>query len=154
MPRQRAGRTALRALVSAAHTPLSSSNPWFPEDRMKLDIPDFAHHRLHVFEPAMEIAVAAKRISSQLSSSEKRIGDQLSRASVAIPLLIGEGANRATTGRKRQRFSEARGETGEVAVALELLIRMGLLSEEEGVPLIARCAQVGKMLTGLIKANR
>lgn len=121
---------------------------------MKLDISEFAHHKLHVFEPSMQIAEAAKRISDELSSSYKRISDQLFRASVAIPLLIGEGANRATTGRKRQRFSEARGETGEVAVALELLIRLGLLSEEEGIPLIETCAQVGKMLTGLIKANR
>ena len=77
---------------------------------MKLDISAFAHHKLHVFEPSMQIAEAAKRISDELSSSYKRISDQLFRASVAIPLLIGEGANRATTGRKRQRFSEARGD--------------------------------------------
>jgi four helix bundle protein len=120
---------------------------------MHHEIPEFAHHKLDVYNLATDLAVDCDAICERLPKARKRIVDQLSPASMAIPLLIGEAANRCTTGRKRQRFSEARGETGEVAVALEFLLRLNLVPAREAKALLERTARIGRMLSGLIKLH-
>ena len=65
-------------------------------------------------------------------------------------MLIGEGANRYTAGQKRQRFSEARGEAGEVAVVVELLMDLELVPVSEGDKALELADRVCAMLTKLI----
>ena len=62
-----------------------------------------------------------------------------------------EGANRYTAGAKRQRYSEARSECGEVAAAAELLAVLGLAPRDECEALLALAGRVGAMLTRLIQ---
>jgi four helix bundle protein len=69
-------------------------------------------------------------------------------------LLIGEGANRYSAGQKRQRYSEARGECGEVAAALELLMALDLVPRTEAEATLALAARVGAMLTRLVARLR
>jgi four helix bundle protein len=69
-------------------------------------------------------------------------------------LLIAEGANRYTAGQKRQRYSEARGESGEVAAAAELLATLRLAPQREADAIIALAGRVAARLTRLIQRHR
>ena len=69
----------------------------------------FAHHRLDVYELALDLAVLAKGISEQIPRGYRSLSDQLIRSGSGVVLLIAEGANRFSSAQKRQRFVEARG---------------------------------------------
>ena len=81
----------------------------------------FPHTRLKVFHVALEMATQAKMIADRIPRGHRSLADQLHRAASSVVLNIGEGANRTTSGAKRQRYSEARGEAGEVAANAQLL---------------------------------
>ena len=59
-----------------------------------------------------------------------------------------------SAGQKRQRYSEARGECGEVAAALELLMALDLVPRTEAEATLALAARVGAMLTRLVARLR
>ena len=82
--------------------------------------------------------------------------DQVSRVAPteATVLLIGEGANRYSAGQKRQRYSEARGEAGEVAAAAQLLAVLYLVPQTDADTIIALAGRVAAMLTRLIQRHR
>jgi four helix bundle protein len=80
----------------------------------------------------------------------RSFADQLLRAAGETVALIGEGANRFTKGQKRQRFTEARGEAGEVAVHVEAIRAMDLICEADAERLLGRADRVCAMLTRLI----
>ena len=110
----------------------------------------FAHHRLDAYRFALDLALHAARIANGLPRGHAAIGDQLRRAATAVPLLIAEGANRASAAQKRQRFIEARGECGEAAAAIEVLSKLGLADESLTARALDACGRAGATLTGLI----
>jgi four helix bundle protein len=112
--------------------------------------PEFPHHKLDVYRVSTQLAQAARALASQLGHSDKRLADQLHRASTAVPLLIAEGANRRTPGQKRQRFTEARGEAAEAASASELAAAFGLVDNDEALAVEVLADRVVAMLTRLI----
>lgn len=73
------------------------------------------------------------------------------RAAGSTVLLIGEGANRFSQGQKRQRYAEARGECGEVAAALELLVVLELVPAADAQQALTLAGRVGAMLTRLLQ---
>jgi four helix bundle protein len=75
----------------------------------------------------------------------------LNRAAASVVLNLSEGANKLSTGEKRQSFSRARGECGEVAAAAELSTVLELVPNSYSAEVMALAARVGAMLTGLIK---
>ena len=58
----------------------------------------FAHHRLDVYELALDLAVSAKGISEQIPRGYRSLSDQLIRSGSGVVLLIAEGANRFSSG--------------------------------------------------------
>ena len=113
----------------------------------------FAHHRLDVYELALDLAVSAKGISEQIPRGYRSLSDQLIRSGSGVVLLIAEGANRSSSAQKRQRFVEALGECGEAAATVELSQRMGLISTQECQLFQSTAGRVGAMLTGLIRRH-
>ena len=111
----------------------------------------FPHNRLEVFQISLEMASQAKRVSDRVPRGHRSLADQLLRSSGSTVLLIAEGANRYTTGSKRQRYSEARGECGEVAAAAELLSVLELVPQVECENLLGLAGRVAAMLTRLIR---
>jgi four helix bundle protein len=111
----------------------------------------FPHNRLEVFQISLEMATQAKRVANRVPRGHRTLADQLLRSSGSTVLLIGEGANRYTTGAKRQRYSEARGECGEVAATAELLSVLELVPRKECEALLTMAGRVAAMLTRLIK---
>jgi four helix bundle protein len=111
----------------------------------------FPHQRLDVYALSLELARQCHRIVNELPRGYAKVADDLVRASQGIPLLIAEGANRHTDAQKRQRFGEARGETGECAAALELLAVLGAVGAERSQDAVELCQRMGAMLTKLVQ---
>ena len=114
----------------------------------------FPHTKLDVFRVALQMAAKAKALADRVPRGYRSFADQLIRAAGSTVLLIGEGANRFTAGAKRQRFSDARGEAGEVAAAAELLATLELVPTKEALEVIQLAGRVGAMLTRLLQRFR
>ncbi len=110
----------------------------------------FPHDRLQVFQVSVEMAAHAKQSADGIPRGHRSLADQLLRASASVVLNIGEGANRTTSGAKRQRYSEARGEAGEVAANLTLLTALDLAPAERCQAVTHLAGRVAGMLTRLI----
>ena len=111
----------------------------------------FPHNRLEVFQVSLEMAAQARQVADRIPRGHRSLADQLLRSSGSTVLLIGEGANRYSAGAKRQRYSEARGECGEVAAAAELLRILKLAPESECGVLLDLAGRVAAMLTRLVE---
>ena len=114
----------------------------------------FSHHKLEAYRVARQVAVAAKQVADEVPRGYRPWAEQLIRAAGSTVALIGEGANRYSAAQKRQRFTEARGEAGEVACWVELLDDLGMVAEGRARPLLRQCDRLCGMLTGLIKRWR
>ena len=110
----------------------------------------FPHHKLQAYQVALQMATEAKAVADRVPRGYRSFADQLLRAAGSTVLLIGEGAGRYGSGPKRQRYQEARGECGEVAAALELLLALGLVPQAQAQRTLALAARVGAMLTRLV----
>ena len=113
----------------------------------------FSHHKLDVFRMALEVLRDVHDITRRIPRGYRSFADQLLRAAGETVALIGEGANRFTSGQKHQRFSEARGEAGEVAVHIETICAMKLIGEDEADEVLGKCNRVCAMLTRLIQRH-
>ena len=111
----------------------------------------FPHQRLDAYVVALQLACQAKALADRVPRGHRTLADQLMRAAGSTVLNIAEGANRYTTGQKRQRFTEARGECGEMAAAAELLATLSLVPTVEADRLQHTAGRVAAMLTGLIR---
>ena len=111
----------------------------------------FPHSKLDAYRVSLEMAKEAKLMADRVPRGYRTFADQLIRAAGSTTLLIGEGANRHSRGAKRQRYSEARGECGEVAAAAELLAALQLVPASEAETLVGLAGRVGAMLTRLIQ---
>ena len=111
----------------------------------------FPQHKLDVYNVAVEMAVHAKKISDAVPRGHRNLVDQLLRAATSVVLNVSEGANRMSPGMKRQRYTEARGECGEVATAVELLVAFGLCTPRDAEQLLHLASRVGQMLTRLVR---
>ena len=100
------------------------------------------------------MAQCSREVANRVPHGYRSFADQLLRAAGHTVLLIGEGANRYTAGQQRQRFTEARGEAGEVAAACELLIALRLAPQVEAEHIIHLAGRVAAMLTRLIQRYR
>ncbi len=113
----------------------------------------FPHQKLRVYRLAVELAVLGHELAGRLPRGARGLADQLTRSGPAVALLIAEGANRASSAQKRQRFVEARGECGEAVATVEVLARMGLLPVEDASHFEQQADAIAAMLTGLIRRH-
>jgi four helix bundle protein len=134
------------------HNPEARATTLEPESRQP-QYP-FSHHRLDAYRVALQMAQRCREIADRIPRGYRPFADQLLRAAGHTVLLIGEGANRYTAGQKRQRYTEARGECGEVAAALELLATLRLVPEAEAKQVEHLAGRVAAMLTRLIQRHR
>lgn len=114
----------------------------------------FAHHQLEVYRLALRMVSMAKEVAEKIPRSFRNYADHLKRSSGNTVLLIGEGANRYATGMKRQRYEEALGEAGEVAVALEVVVTLGLIVASDIAELMDVTGRVCAMLSRLVQRHR
>jgi four helix bundle protein len=111
----------------------------------------FPHHSLDAHKLAMRVALAAKRLAAKVPRGHRTLADHWLRAAGQTVLLVAEGASRFNAGEKRQRYMEARGESGEGAAACEVALLFEFVDAAEGRAYLADAARLGSVLTGLIR---
>jgi four helix bundle protein len=80
------------------------------------------------------------------------LATQLRRAVVSIPSNIAEGQARLTTAEFKQSLGHARGSLMEVETYILLAQELGYLQNDESEGLLARTAEVRKILNGLLNS--
>ena len=110
----------------------------------------FPHHRFDAYRVALEMATEAKAVADRVPRGYRSVADHLVRSAGSTVLLIAEGASRFGRAQKRQRYQEARGECGEAAAAVELLLALGLVPRQQAQGTLELAARVGAMLTRLV----
>ena len=80
------------------------------------------------------------------------LADQIRRAATSVPLNLAEGCGRPERGDRRRSFDMALGSLHELAAALDVLHRAGLLPVARFSALWQECDEISRML-GRLRAN-
>jgi four helix bundle protein len=114
----------------------------------------FAFENLVVYQRSLQLVERTEGLLEKIKSSvSSGIYDQLSRATLSVPLNIAEGNGRWHKPDKRNFFWIARGSVFECVPLIEILKRKGMLSETEANGYREQLTVLGKMLTNLVKAH-
>ena len=112
-----------------------------------------SYRDLLVWQKAMELVVECYKFVSSLPKNETYgLISQVQRAAVSIPANIAEGHGRDHLGDYLRHLSIANGSLKELETHLLLVGRLGYCHEDDAEPLLAKCAEIGKMLAGLSKS--
>src|SRR5262245_49847684 len=106
---------------------------------------------LGVWQKSMDLVLECYRVSECFPKSELYgLTSQLRRAAVSIPANIAEGKGRRSTRSYLHFVDIAYGSLMEVETLLEIACRLTFLPAEARQSLLARTAEIGRMLNGLI----
>ncbi len=122
-----------------------------PIERTKIT----SYRDLVVWARAMDIVVVCYKLSKQIPQSELYglIG-QIRRAAVSIPANIAEGHGRGTLGEYIQHLSIANGSLKELETHLLIAGRLRFVRNDEIIPALESCSEIGRMLASLIHKLR
>lgn len=114
------------------------------------------HHReLQVWQKAKELAVRVYEVCRKGDlARDYGFRDQIQRASVSVPSNIAEGYARESGKDRCHLLTVAKGSAAELQTQLEIAHAVGLVNQSDFAELDARCDEVARMLTGLIKKLR
>ena len=112
-----------------------------------------SYQELIVWQKAMDLVVAVYEQTQAFPKTEiYGLTNQLRRASVSIPSNIAEGQGRNSTKQFRYFLSIAYGSLQEVETQLFIAKRLQYLTAEQTDPLLAQCAEVGRLINGLLRS--
>ena len=113
---------------------------------------EFLFEKLEVYQRAMSLVEAVDALIETIKGRfpATRI-DQLTRASLSIPLNIAEGNGRRRPAERSHFFTIARGSVFECVAVLEVLKRKHLLPVEKHAQIYGDLQVVAKMIGGLIR---
>lgn len=110
---------------------------------------------LLVWQKAMALATEVYRVTEAFPRAETYgLTNQLRRAVVAVPSDIAEGKGRLSKREFIQMLSRARGSLFEVVTQVEIGKNLQYVGEPEFEQVSKHCAEVGRLLNGLIRAIR
>ncbi len=113
---------------------------------------EFFFEKLVVYQNALSLVesldVVADSVKGRFPSSRK---DQLTRASMSVPLNIAEGAGRRTPKEKGHFYVIARGSAYECAAVLQILKKKQIIPLEQFEKVGEELGHVVRMLSGLIR---
>lgn len=113
----------------------------------------FAFEDLIVYQKSLDWVCQSNALLSKLhGKTDSRLMDQLTRATLSIPLNIAEGNGRWHKAEKRNFFWIARGSTFECVALIQVMKRQALLSEPDYSTAYDTLEQISKMLTSLVQA--
>lgn len=113
----------------------------------------FAFENLEVYQRALDWVETIESLCESLKGKTSHtLIDQLSRASMSIPLNIAEGNGRWHKKDKRQFFWVARGSVFECVPLVQVLYRRKLLNEAKYATCYEDLQVMAKMLTNLVKS--
>jgi len=101
----------------------------------------------------MELVTAIYKATAGFPKDELfGLTSQLRRAAVSIPSNIAEGQGRLSEKEFRYFLGQARGSLMEVETQLQISENLGYLQKENTNKLLESCAEVGRILNGLLAA--
>jgi four helix bundle protein len=101
----------------------------------------------------MDLVTAVYRVTGTFPRDELfGITAQLRRAAVSVPSNIAEGQGRLSEKEFRFFLGQARGSLMEVETQLQIAKNLGYLVSEDTRRLLESCAEVGRILNGLISS--
>ncbi len=114
-----------------------------------------SYQDLQVWQKAMDLVVACYEITNRLPASETHglVGD-IHRKVRQIPSYIADGQGRGNTTEYLSRLSFAHGSLMALETDILTTTRLSFLTQKEIEPILNRCAEVGRMLNGLMKSLR
>jgi len=111
------------------------------------------YSELIFWQKAVDLVVEVYRAVRNFPREEVYgLTSQLKRAAVSIPSNIAEGQGRRTSKDFIHFLFVANGSSREVETQTIIARRLGYLNEEVERQLLSRCAEVGKILYGLINS--
>lgn len=110
-----------------------------------------SYRDLRVWQIAMELVETTYRLSQAFPTAERfGLTSQMRRAAVSIASNIAEGHARSL-GDYLRHLVIAAGSLRELETQVELAIRLALISNEQGQPILLRGDELGRMLWSLRK---
>jgi four helix bundle protein len=99
----------------------------------------------------MELVTATYRATANFPKDELfGLTSQIRRAAISIPSNIAEGQGRLSEKEFRYFFGQARGSLMEVETHLQIAENLGYLRKEQTAEMLRSCAEVGRILNGLL----
>jgi four helix bundle protein len=103
----------------------------------------------------MKLAENCYRISKRFQRDDQLVlGYQIRKSCVSVPANIAEGFGRHHTAEYIHHLRYSTASNNELQTELEIGRRVGVVSHEEAVALIADADEVGRMLHGLVASLR
>ncbi|MCB1196928.1 MAG: four helix bundle protein [Deltaproteobacteria bacterium] len=119
---------------------------------MQERINPFEFQNWEVYKRAVELVKTCRELSvDQTSVGIKGFTDQLTRASLSIPLNIAEGYSRYGKKEKLNYFRIAKGSLFECVACIDVLYKLGYLDGTLYKQMGVGMDDIGKMLSGLIR---
>lgn len=111
----------------------------------------FDFEKLTVYSKTKKVNLQIKKVILSIDSLEKKIKDQLRRASISIVLNIAERTSRFSDADKRNIYVIARGSLLECVAILDLLKDDVIISKEQYFELYNKGEELSKILYVLIR---
>jgi four helix bundle protein len=106
---------------------------------------------LVAWQKSMDLVMATYRATAGFPRDELfGLTSQLRRAAVSIPSNIAEGQGRLSEKEFRYFLGQARGSLMEVETQMQIAESLGYLQREQTAVLLQSCAEVGRILNGLL----
>ena len=110
-----------------------------------------SYRDLVVWQKSMALVINVYRCTQAFPKAEMYgLAAQLRRAAVSVPSNIAEGQGRISTGEFKQFLGHARGSLLEIETQISIAQSLGYVPQESCEPLLRQCAEVGRILNGLI----
>jgi four helix bundle protein len=112
-----------------------------------------SYRDLVAWQKAMELVTALYRTSAQFPKSEMYgLTSQIKRAAGSVPSNIAEGKGRDSKKEFVMFLYRARGSLYEVQTQVEIARNLEYISQDQFASLNEQCAEVGRVLNGLIRS--
>ena len=106
-----------------------------------------------VWQKSIDLTVRTYELTRRFPAEERYgLTSQMRRAAASVPANIAEGRERRTTGEFLQFLGIARGSLAEIETFLTLSERLGLCQSETSDSLLGECAEINRMLEGLMRS--
>ncbi|HZL13232.1 MAG TPA: four helix bundle protein [Verrucomicrobiae bacterium] len=116
---------------------------------------EYGYRSLVVWQKGKTLAIDIYRLTkAETIKRDFSLIDQLRRSAVSVPSNIAEGDERKSDKDSIRFFHIAKGSLAELATQLEIARDVEYFTIAQVEPLIAQCAELGKMLGALIRARQ
>jgi four helix bundle protein len=108
---------------------------------------------LVAWQKSMDLVTATYRATANFPKNELfGLTSQIRRAAVSIPSNIAEGQGRLSEKEFKYFLGQARGSLMEVETQVQIAENLGYLPKEQTARMFESCAEVGRILNGLISS--